>query len=95
MQPHRRIHRAHLQLLSKSAFIRLAILFVALSLATLWAWFAMFAMPGKSYQGELPSLQSSERALQSALEADVRQLAVEIGPRNLNTYEQLNAAKDV
>ena len=86
--------RFRLQLITKSALIRLAILFSILLLLSIWAWLAMFWMPGQSYQGQLPPLEEEEITLQNLLQQDVKKLATEIGMRNASQYAQLNAAKD-
>jgi Zn-dependent M28 family amino/carboxypeptidase len=45
-------------------------------------WLPSFAMPGTPYTGPLPALTEAERALATALEADVTALAVGIGERH-------------
>ncbi len=87
-------NRLKIQVISKSALIRLTILFAILLVLSIWAYFTMFWMPGKSYQGKLPPLQPEEIALQQSLQTDVKKLATEIGARNYGQYERLNAAKD-
>lgn len=85
--------RFKVQIVNKSALIRLTILFATLIVLGIWAWFAMFWMPKQSYRGEFLPLQAEEVALQKSLQQDVQKLAVEIGIRNSGQYQQLNAAK--
>ena len=54
----------------------------------------MIKMPGKSYDGPLPSLTEEETALRDALRQDVETLAGEIGERNVFRYPRLVAAAD-
>ena len=54
----------------------------------------MFWMPEQSYKGMLPTLQGAEITLQNLLQQDIQTIAVEIGARNVNQYEKLNAARD-
>ncbi|KXK32924.1 MAG: Bacterial leucyl aminopeptidase precursor [Candidatus Brocadia sinica] len=58
-------------------------------------WFIMLRMPGKRYQGPMPSLTEEQRLLREMLRKDVYKLADEIGDRNVRTnYENLCAAAD-
>ncbi|MGC1246362.1 MAG: M28 family peptidase [Spirulinaceae cyanobacterium] len=82
-----------MQLINKSALIRLAILFAVLLVVFLGAWLIMFRMPGQSYQGQLPPLQREDVAMQNSLQEDVRHIAVEIGARNVERYEKLDATR--
>jgi Zn-dependent M28 family amino/carboxypeptidase len=54
----------------------------------------MISMSGKSFDGPLPPLTASEAELRDALRSHVRVLSVDIGERNVDHYEQLNAAGD-
>ncbi|HBE58734.1 MAG TPA: aminopeptidase [Cyanobacteria bacterium UBA11149] len=81
-----------IQIITKPALIRLAILFAILLILSIWGWFALFWMPGQSYQGQLPPLQQPEIELRNALQQDVKKLAGDIGIRNFGYYENLNAA---
>lgn len=58
------------------------------------AWWLMVRMPGKSARSELPPLTANELALRNELRADVEKLAGEIGERNLEHYDKLQAAAD-
>lgn len=51
-------------------------------------------MPGTSYSGVRPKASSAREALQRRLRAHVEKLAVGIGPRNLDSPQQLKAARD-
>lgn len=46
----------------------------------------LFAMPGRPHAGPLPELSAAERALATALEADVTALAVGIGERHAGRF---------
>ena len=55
----------------------------------------MFRIPGKSYQGPVPSLTDEQMVLRDQLRKDVATLAGQIGDRNVNTeYENLCKAAD-
>jgi Peptidase family M28 len=70
--------------------LRVLIAVVAI-LALLW-WFGM-KLPGKNVS-KAAALSPDEVALREELRADVQKLASEIGERNMQRYEQLNAAAD-
>ncbi|WP_413165957.1 M28 family peptidase [Capilliphycus salinus ALCB114379] len=82
-----------MQIVNKSALIRLAILFAVLLILAAWAGLTMFWMPEHSYNGKLQPLQNEEIALQTSLKRDIQKIADEIGVRNVSQYEKLNAAK--
>ncbi|MEM1392786.1 MAG: M28 family peptidase [Cyanobacteria bacterium P01_H01_bin.150] len=82
------------KVLNKAALTRLGILGLILLSLIGWLWFTCFQMPGRSYRGELVSLTAEERVIQDNLQRDINKLSVEIGTRNYNIYENLNAAKD-
>jgi hypothetical protein len=67
----------------------------AVATAGLVAWWNMFRMPGRSFSGELPSLDADDKKLAAELERDVRVLAGEIGERNLQSYGELQKARDI
>ncbi len=92
-QPFRK-DKFRVEIINKSALIRLAILLVGLLILALWLWLTMFRMPEKSYSGQLPYLQKEEIILQDLLQQDIKKIAVEIGARNYSQYEKLNATKD-
>ena len=54
----------------------------------------MIRMPGKSFEGALPLLSTSEIALAAELKADVDVLAGRIGIRNFMSFPQLQEAAD-
>ena len=54
----------------------------------------MIWMPGESYRQALPTLNATEIKLQDRLKRDVETLAVKIGRRNADNYQNLVAAKD-
>ncbi len=81
-----------IKIITKPALIRLAILLTILLILSIWGWFTLFWMPEQSYQGQLPPLQKSENTLKNALQQDVKKLANNIGIRDVNHYENLNAA---
>ena len=82
-----------MQIVNKSALVRLAILFAVLLILGAWAGLTMFWMPEHSYNGKLQPLQNEEIALQTSLKRDIQKIADEIGVRNVSQYENLNAAK--
>lgn len=84
--------KKRLKIITKAALIRLAILLTILLILSIWGWFTLFWMPGQSYRGQLRPLQNSEIDLRNALQQDVKKLADDIGIRNVNQYENLNAA---
>lgn len=57
------------------------------------AWLPLFAMPGRPHVGPLPELTDAERALATALEADVTALSVEIGERHAGRFHYDNLRK--
>lgn len=80
--------RFKIQIVNKSALIRLALLFAVLIVVGIWAWLTMFWMPEQSYKGELVPLQAQEvdcknccnkmyKSLQLKLELEI--------PVNINT----------
>ncbi|MBV6621921.1 MAG: M28 family peptidase [Rivularia sp. (in: Bacteria)] len=79
---------------SKAASIRLGVLLLIFLGVIGWLWFTCFQMPGKSYSGELLSLTTEEKIIQDNLQQDINKLAVEIGARNYNNYQNINAAAD-
>ena len=85
--------RLRIKLINKAALIRLTIFFATLLVLTFVAWFKMFRMPGQSYQGQLPPLQKQEIALQTSLQQTIQKISVEVGPRNEERYEKLEAAR--
>jgi Zn-dependent M28 family amino/carboxypeptidase len=87
-------NKFRVKIISKSALIRLAILFVVLLILAIWAWLTMFWMPEHSYNGQLPPLQKNEITLQKSLQQDIRKIAVEIGARNVGQHDKLNATRD-
>lgn len=54
----------------------------------------MITMPGKSYQGELPTLNAVQRQMQGRLQQHVQVLAGDIGERNMFTYDSLLRAAE-
>lgn len=79
---------------NKAALIRLGILGLVLLSFIGWLWFTCFQMPGNSYSGEFVSLTAQEKIIEDNLQRDINKLAVEIGARNYNNYENIITAKD-
>src|SRR5262245_54992301 len=52
----------------------------------------MISMPGRSFRGELPPLNSAQIELRNRLKEHVQMLAEEIGERNLETSGSLTKA---
>ncbi|MDY7020731.1 MAG: M28 family peptidase [Cyanobacteriota bacterium] len=86
-------NRYRIKIISKSALVRLMILFTVLLMLGLWAEVTMFWMPGESYKGKFQPLQDEEIVLQNSLKQDLEKIADEIGIRNNVQYENLNKAK--
>jgi Peptidase family M28 len=82
-----------IQIITKAALVRLAILFGILFIIFIGIWMTMFWMPQQSYRGNLVPLSKEEITMRDFLRQDVQKLAVDIGARNSGQYEQLNAAK--
>ncbi len=83
-----------IQLINPAALRRLAILAMLLLAVLGWLWFTLIPMPGISYQGELPPLTAEENLIKNRLQQDLNKLGGEIGSRNSNNYENLQAAAD-
>lgn len=83
-----------LKAFSKPALIRVGILLFILLGIIGYLWFTCFQMPKNSYSGELIPLTAEEKIIKNNLQKDINKLGVEIGARNSNNYENLNAAKD-
>jgi Peptidase family M28 len=81
-----------MQLITRAAVKRLAVLFAALLLAALGAWFLMMRMPGRSFAGPLPPLSPAQAAIAADLRRDVEMLAGRIGLRNLSSFAALERA---
>jgi Peptidase family M28 len=94
MRPNSRNNRSKFKIATRGAIARLTILLTLLSILCLWGWFTLFWMPGRSYNGELPSLKEPELQLSKSLEQEVSQLATTIGIRNFLEYDRLNRAAD-
>ena len=78
--------------MTRRAAVRLAVLFVVVSVPLSWAYMTMIQMPGASFQGPLPPLSEVQLALRDSLLSDVEMLAGEIGPRGVMEPEALAAA---
>ncbi len=72
--------------------IRLSILAAVISIGLTVIYFLMIWMPGTSFSGSLPDLNSDEIQLRSALRSDVTRLAGTIGRRNYLNYDGLQKA---
>jgi hypothetical protein len=81
-----------MRLITKPAMLRLAVLGLALGAPLLFGWCRFVRMPGRAHAGPLPPPSPAQRALASALRADVEVLAVRFGERNLARPESLSAA---
>jgi Zn-dependent M28 family amino/carboxypeptidase len=69
--------RWRLQLASRGAMKRLAVLFAIIGVALVYCYFTMLSMPGDSYRGPLPQLTPSQRELADELHASVAVLVGE------------------
>mgnify|MGYP001794874623 CR=1 FL=1 len=86
--------KGKLKAFSKPALTRLGILLFILLVIIGYLWFTCFQMPGNSYSGELLPLSAQEKIIKDNVQRDIKKLASEIGARNYNNYENLNAAED-
>jgi len=83
-----------LKLIDRVSFIRLVILAIAIASIAIFGWSLTIWMPGQSYLQVLPPLSVTEIKLQDRLKQDVETLAVKIGRRHVDNYQNLVAAKD-
>jgi hypothetical protein len=83
-----------IKIITRSAIIRLAVAAAVFTLAALWAYNIMSKSPGKSYSGPLPPLTDDQIILRGRLMADVANLALKIGERNIHQPKNLAAAAD-
>ena len=81
-----------IKLWDRAALIRLAILGIVLIIVIFGGYLTMMAMPGKSYEGEIPPLTTQEILIRDAVRRDVEKLAGEIGERNFIQYQKLESA---
>lgn len=65
-----------------------------LGLVLVGGWAIVIRMPGKSYQGALPSPTDEVRALEQELQRHVHMLGGHIGERNLFHFDKLRLAAD-
>jgi Peptidase family M28 len=82
------------KLIDRAALQRLAILGLIITSILIFGWSLMIWMPGESYRQALPPLNAIDLELQDHLKQDVETLAVKIGRRNFDSYQNLVAAKD-
>ncbi len=82
------------KLIDSTSFKRLAILIIIIAAILIFGWSLMVWMPGVSYRQALPPLTATEIQLKDRLTSDVQTLAVKIGRRNVDNYQNLVAAKD-
>lgn len=54
----------------------------------------MMAMPGKSYSGPLPPITPGQTAMAQAMQADLHERSVTIGPRNIHDSAKLAESAD-
>lgn len=83
-----------IKIITRNAIIRIAVAAAILTLAVLWAYNIMIKSPGKSYSGPLPPLTEDQIALRGRLMADVGNLALKIGERNIYQPKNLAAAAE-
>lgn len=83
-----------LKLIDPASLKRLTILFLIIASLLIFGWSLMVWMPGNSYRQALPPLSVAEIELKDRLKNDVETLAVKIGRRNFDSYQNLVAAKD-
>ncbi|MCJ7692345.1 MAG: M28 family peptidase, partial [Sedimentisphaerales bacterium] len=83
-----------IKIITRNAIIRIAVAAAILTLAAFWAYNIMIKSPGKSYSGPLLPLTEEQIALRAKLMADVGNLALKIGERNIYQPKNLAAAAD-
>ncbi len=83
-----------IQLGNRAAFFRMTILVIILSIIILVGWLVMIQMPGKSYDGKIPTLTQPEIALKNNLQTTIQKIAGEIGEHNYLYYENLLKVAD-
>ena len=83
-----------LQIIDRISFKALAILALIITSLLIFGWSLMVWMPGESYRQALPTLTAAELKFQDRLKSDVETLAIKIGRRNFDSYQNLVAAKD-
>jgi Peptidase family M28 len=83
-----------INLIDGTALKRLAILAIVITSISIFVWSLMVWMPGESYLQNLQPLSSIEIKLKNRLKTDVETLAIKIGRRNFDSYQNLVAAKD-
>jgi Zn-dependent M28 family amino/carboxypeptidase len=83
-----------LKLIDRASLKRLAILTLIITALLIFGWSLMVWMPGENYSQALPPLTAAEIKLKDRLKSDVETLAVKIGRRNFDSYQNLVAAKD-
>lgn len=79
---------------SRAAAIRLAVLFVLLTISGFIGHACMISMPGRSYSGPLPPATDREMLVAAQIKSDVERLAGEIGARNRSRGRAYAAAAD-
>lgn len=89
-----RPNRRRLRLVSRGALKRLGVLGLIILTGGVWAYFAMFHMPGERHSGPLPPLTDDQRRLARELRRDVTHLASTIGPRNVYFPDAYDDAAD-
>jgi Zn-dependent M28 family amino/carboxypeptidase len=83
-----------LKLFNRGSLTRLTILLLIIVAILIFGWSLTIWMPGESYRQALPRLSAAELKYQDSLKNDVETLAVKIGRRNFDSYQNLVAAKD-
>lgn len=83
-----------MKIFSRSAAIRLLILFLLLGVLSVYGWIVMIRMPGESFRGELAPWSEEEVTMAQALRRHVSHLATEIGERNVDNPEEYHRAAD-
>ncbi len=81
-----------MKLVTRPALKRIGVLFIGLGALVTVSWWTMMRMPGRSFRGLLPALNSEETALRDELRHHVNQLADKIGERSVFMPVTLAAA---
>jgi hypothetical protein len=86
--------RWRMRIITPAAVVRLSVLATFLAVLGALGYWTMVSMPGRSWHRALPPLSVPQTALRDRLLHGVQHLAGDIGERNIDNYEALQAATD-
>jgi hypothetical protein len=87
-------NRLRFRLITRGSLIRLAVALGLVIIVLAISSYVMFSMPGKSYDGPIPTLSDEQQSMRDRLRADVEHLAGTIGERNVFRPAKLREAAD-